>query len=168
MRKSEPIRILGVDPGSRVTGYGVIDQVGGELLLVAHGSIRMARDATLPKRLETIHNELVRVIETNHPAVVAVESPFAGLNARSLIQLAHARGVVLLAAQLAGLPVFEYAPRSVKSAVVGYGGAEKAQVEKMVRLLVRGAAGVKLGPDASDALAVAICHAHSARLAALR
>ena len=166
--KSEPCRILGVDPGSRITGWGVIDKVGSDLVLVAQGSIRMSKGATLQERLGTIHAELALIIESHGPQVVAVEAPFAGLNVRSLIQLSHARGVVLLAAQLAGLEVFEYAPRSVKSAVVGYGGAEKAQVEKMVRLLVKGASLAKMGPDAADAIAVAICHAHSARLTTMR
>ena len=95
------------------------------------------------------------------PAAVAVETPFAGQNMKSLIQLAHARGVILLAARAANLPVFEYAPRSVKSAVVGYGAADKPQVAKMVRLLIAGCGAQVMSADASDALAVAICHAHT-------
>lgn len=158
------MRILGIDPGSVTTGYGIIDQIRGNLSLVVHGSICTARSEELPARLFTIFRELTELISATRPEAVAVESPFHGLNVKSLIQLAHARGVVLLAATSAGLPVFQYSPRSVKSAVVGYGGAEKQQVEHMVRLLVRGCDGVKMTPDAADALAVAICHAHSARV----
>lgn len=156
------MRILGVDPGSVTTGFGVIDQVKGKLSLVEQGTIRTVRGEELPDRLQKIFESLTEVIERTKPEAVAVESPFAGQNAKSLIQLSHARGVILLAAKRAGLEVFEYAPRAVKSAVVGYGGAEKEQVSKMVRLLIIGAAAEKMALDASDALAIAICHAHSA------
>lgn len=156
------MRILGVDPGSVTTGFGVIDSERGRLQLVEQGSITTVRGAELADRLCRIHDELTAVIRRTAPAAVAIESPFAGHNVRSLIQLAHARGVVLLAARAAGLKVFEYAPRSVKSAVVGYGAAEKEQVAKMVRLLVKGCGEARMSMDASDALAVAICHAHNA------
>ena len=155
------MRILGVDPGSVTTGFGVIDCERGALHLVEQGSITTKRGADLAERLCRIHEELTAVIVRTAPAAVAIETPFAGHNVKSLIQLAHARGVVLLAARAAGLKIFEYAPRSVKSAVVGYGAAEKDQVAKMVRLLVKGCNGA-MSMDASDALAVAICHAHSA------
>lgn len=155
------MRILGVDPGSITTGFGVIDADGGRLLLVEHGTIRTPRAAELPARLWEIHEKLLSVIERTSPSAVAVEAPFAGQNVKSLIQLAHARGVVLLAAHSAGLPLFEYSPRSVKSAVVGYGAAEKEQVAKMVRVLLPACAEGILSPDAADALAVAICHAHT-------
>jgi crossover junction endodeoxyribonuclease RuvC len=155
------VRILGIDPGSVATGFGVIEYERGRLALVEQGSITTRRGAELPERLARIHEGLVEVIGRTHPAAMAVETPFAGHNVKSLIQLAHARGVVLLAAQSARLDVFEYSPRSVKSAVVGYGGAEKAQVEKMVRILLPGCVTL-MSADASDALAVAICHAHTA------
>jgi len=155
------MRILGVDPGSISTGFGVIDETRGKLVLVEQGSISTARGAELADRLCHIHETLLSVIARTSPAAVAVETPFAGQNAKSLIQLAHARGVILLAARSANLPVFEYAPRSIKSAVVGYGGAEKEQVAKMVRLLIAGCATQVMSTDASDALAVAICHAHT-------
>ena len=100
------------------------------------------------------------------PGAVAVEAPFGGTNTKSLIQLAHARGVILLAARSARLTVFEYSPRSVKSAVAGYGAAEKEQVAKMVRMMIPAAAKLVMSADASDALAVAICHAHTASTAA--
>lgn len=156
------MRILGVDPGSITTGFGVVDYVKGRLALVEQGSISTKRGAELAERLVRIHEIIVAVILRNSPAAIAIETPFAGNNARSLIQLAHARGVILLAAEEARLEIFEYSPRSVKSAVVGYGGAEKEQVAKMVRMLLPGCASLKMTIDASDALAIAICHAHTA------
>lgn len=159
-----PRRILGIDPGSVVTGFGVIDSIRGKLVLVEQGQIRTARGAALSVRLEAIHAGIRDVIERAAPEAVAVETPFSGLNPKSLIQLAQARGVILLAAQAAGLEIHEYSPRSVKSAVVGYGGAEKQQIGRMVRLLVSGIDDAKVSTDAADALAIAICHAHSARL----
>jgi crossover junction endodeoxyribonuclease RuvC len=155
------MRILGVDPGSISTGFGVIEFDRGNLLLVEQGSIGTERGADLADRLWQIHDGLLSVIARTSPVAVAVETPFAGRNMKSLIQLAHARGVILLAARAAQLEVFEYAPRSIKSAVVGYGAAEKQQVAKMVRMLLKGCAGQVMSADASDALAVAICHAHT-------
>ncbi len=155
------MRILGVDPGSITTGFGVIDCDRGRLLLVEQGSIRTPRGVDLAERLGRIHESLLSVIARTSPEAVAVETPFAGQNMKSLIQLAHARGVILLAAHAAKLSVFEYSPRSVKSAVVGYGGAEKQQVAKMVRVLLPDCGRLMMSPDASDALAVAICHAHT-------
>ncbi|HKR66333.1 MAG TPA: crossover junction endodeoxyribonuclease RuvC, partial [Thermoanaerobaculia bacterium] len=139
-----------------------IDCDRGRLVLVEQGTIATRRGAELAERLFDIHEKLTSLILRTAPSEAAVEAPFAGNNVKSLIQLAHARGVVLLAARAAALDVFEYAPRTVKSAVVGYGGAEKEQVAKMVRMLLPGCASMKLAPDASDALAVAICHAHTA------
>jgi crossover junction endodeoxyribonuclease RuvC len=160
------VRILGIDPGSVTTGYGVIDYERGRLALVEQGSINTKRGAELSERLVVIHDGLRAVIARTNPRAVAVETPFAGNNVKSLIQLAHARGVVLLAAQSAALELHEYSPRSVKSAVVGYGGAEKEQVAKMVRILLPACAMLKMSVDASDALAIAICHAHTAGNAA--
>jgi crossover junction endodeoxyribonuclease RuvC len=155
------VRILGIDPGSVTTGFGVVDFVKGRLTLVEQGAIGTPRGAELSVRLEIIHERLREVIARTHPEAVAVESPFSGQNPKSLIQLSHARGVILLTAQMAQLAVFEYAPRAIKSAVVGYGGAEKEQVAKMVRMLLPGCATLKMTADASDALAIAICHAHT-------
>jgi crossover junction endodeoxyribonuclease RuvC len=155
------VRILGVDPGSVTTGFGVIDYQRGKMTLVEQGAITTTRGSELADRLCRIHDGLVAVIGRTSPDAVAVESPFAGQNVRSLIQLAHARGVILLAARLAGLPVFEYAPRSIKSAVAGYGAAEKDQVAKLVRMIIPGCGSLVMSADASDALAVAICHAHT-------
>ena len=155
------MRILGVDPGSVTTGFGVIDYERGRLVLVAQGSINTRRGAELPERLQRIHDELLAVIQRHAPEAIAVETPFAGNNVKSLIQLSHARGVVLLAASRSGVDVFEYAPRSVKSAIVGFGGAEKEQVATMVRRLLPACATMKMAADATDALAIAICHAHT-------
>jgi crossover junction endodeoxyribonuclease RuvC len=156
------MRILGVDPGSITTGFGVVDYDRGRLLLIEQGSISTPRGAELAERLVRIHRGIAEVIGRTRPEAIAVESPFAGQSAKSLIQLSHARGVILLAAQEARLSIYEYSPRSVKSAVVGYGAAEKEQVAKMVRMLLAGCATLKLTIDASDALAIAICHAHTA------
>jgi crossover junction endodeoxyribonuclease RuvC len=156
------MRILGIDPGSVTTGFGVIESDRGRLKLVEQGVIATPRGAELPERLERIHAGLVAVIERTQPDCVAVETPFAGQNVKSLIQLVHARGVILLAAHSAKLEIHEYAPRSIKSAVTGFGGAEKEQVAKLVTMLLPGCSALKMAPDASDALAVAICHAHTA------
>jgi crossover junction endodeoxyribonuclease RuvC len=155
------VRILGIDPGSVTTGYGVIDYERGRLALVDQGSISTPRGAELAARLGIIHERLLAVIARTNPGAAAVETPFAGHNVKSLIQLSHARGVILLAVSSARLEVFEYSPRSVKSAVVGYGGAEKEQVAKMVRMLLPGCGPMKMTIDATDALAIAICHAHT-------
>ncbi|MBW3670693.1 MAG: crossover junction endodeoxyribonuclease RuvC [Acidobacteria bacterium] len=159
-----PRRILGIDPGSVVTGYGVIDSIRGKLQLIEQGQIRTKRGDEFSARLVAIHAGITEVIARTGPEAVAVETPFSGLNPKSLIQLAQTRGVILLAIESAGIPLHEYSPRSVKSAVVGYGGAEKQQIGKMVRLLLTGIDGATISADAADALAIAICHAHSARL----
>jgi len=156
------VRILGIDPGSVTTGFGVIEHVKGRIALVEQGTIRTVKGEDLADRLVKIFVGLGAVIARTAPDEVAVESPFAGQNPKSLIQLSHARGVIILAARIAGLPVHEYSPRSVKSAVVGYGAAEKEQVGKMIRLLVSGIGEQLLAADASDALAIAVCHAHQA------
>jgi crossover junction endodeoxyribonuclease RuvC len=160
------VRILGIDPGSITTGFGVVDYERGRLTLVEQGAINTKRGVELAERLVVIHEGVGAVIARVRPQAVAVETPFAGNNVKSLIQLAHARGVVLLAARAASLDVFEYSPRSVKSAVVGFGGAEKEQVAKMVRMLLPGCASLAMSADAADALAIAICHAHTAGTAA--
>lgn len=162
------VRILGIDPGSVTTGFGAVSYEKGRLALVEQGSISTRRGASLAERLRQIHGELGEVIRRVSPEAIAVETPFAGQNVKSLIQLAHARGVILLAAEAAGIDIHEYSPRSVKSAVVGFGGAEKEQVATMVRRLIPACASLVMSADASDALAIAICHAHSAVTARLR
>ncbi len=157
-------RVLGIDPGSRVTGFGVVEARGSRLVHVAHGRIAAPVDGTFAARLAAIYRGIVAVLAEHRPAEVGIESIFAARSAQSALKLGHARGVALLAAELQGLPVVEYAPMQVKAAVVGYGKAEKPQVQAMVRVLL-GLADTP-GADAADALAVAICHAQSRTAAA--
>ncbi len=162
----DPVRILGVDPGSRHTGWGVIEQAGTRLTLVDAGAISASPRLPFEERLRRIHEGLALCIADLRPQEVAVEDIFHALNTRSALQLAHVRGVLLLAAASAGLPVSPYAPRLVKQAVVGHGGADKSQVAWMVTQLLTGAAAGGR-QDVTDALAVALCHA-SHRQAAIR
>jgi crossover junction endodeoxyribonuclease RuvC len=153
------VRILGIDCGSNRTGFGVIDSDGRDHRLVAAGTITLSPKDPLPQRLWRIHCELLSLIAKHPPDEVAVEDVFHGANVRSALKLAHVRGVALLLAAERGLPLGEYSPLEVKMGVVGYGRADKGQVQMMVKSLL----GISepLGSfDASDALAVAICHAN--------
>ena len=155
------MKIFGIDPGSERTGYGCIEVIGSRHHLVICGSITAPAHSTFPEKLRHIHAGLVALLARHRPDCVAVETIFYARNVRSALKLGHARGVALLAASEAGLPVVEYAPAEIKRAVVGYGRAEKHQVQQMVKLLL----GLDAPPsphDAADALAVAICHLHSA------
>lgn len=154
-----------MDPGSRVTGYGVIGRKGGQLRLIACGTIRVGNRLTMAQRLEVIHADLCAVIQEHGPDVAAVEDLFVAVNPRSALKLGHARGVALLAAVQHGLAVHDYTPRLVKQAVVGYGQADKLQVQQMVRVLLRLTS--LPSQDAADALAVAICHANRDAIANL-
>jgi crossover junction endodeoxyribonuclease RuvC len=150
--------IIGFDPGLAVTGWGVITAEGNRLAHVANGQVRTDPKALLPARLVKLYEELGKVIEAHDPVAAAVEEVFLNENPQSTLKLGQARGVVLLAVARRGLAVGEYAPRLVKKAVVGTGGAEKIQVHAMVQRLLPTA---KIaGADAADALAVAITHAH--------
>ena len=163
------MRIFGIDPGSERTGYGCVETDGSRHSMIACGAIATAAASSLPDKLLDIHNRLSALLHECRPEAVAIESVFHAVNARSALKLGHARGVAMLAAIEAGLPVFEYSPAEVKRAVVGYGRAEKPQVQHMVKRLL-GLASSPTPHDASDALAVAICHVHaqpSARLGAL-
>jgi crossover junction endodeoxyribonuclease RuvC len=153
-------RILGLDPGSLKTGFGIIDCDRGVIRIVTQGCIATS-GGPLADRLRIIHAKVVELIATHSPQEIAVERVFLSKNADSALKLGQARGAAL-AAVPATLGVHEYAPRAIKLAVVGVGGAEKAQVQHMVRQLL--AIEIKLAADAADALAVAICHAHSRRL----
>ncbi len=156
------MRIFGVDPGSVHTGYGCIDTSGGRHRVLACGALSPPVRSAFPERLRTIHDGLTALLAEHRPETVAIEDLFHARNARSALKLGHVRGVVVLAAAEAGLPVVEYAPAEVKRAVVGYGRAEKRQVQQMVGLLL----GLDPPParlDVTDALAVAVCHAHSMR-----
>ncbi len=158
------MRILGLDPGLRHTGWGVIAVSGNRLMHVADGSVDADISAPLATRLVALHDGLVAVIERWQPDEAAVEETFVNRNANSTLKLGLARGVVLLVPALAGLPVAEYGANHIKKAVVGAGHADKAQVQAMVRMLLPGVGSVS--PDSADALAVAICHAHHRQTAA--
>ena len=154
------MRVLGIDPGSQRTGYGCVDSDGRRHRLVRCGAILAGAEGRFPDRLALIHRELTAVIRDSAPDCVAIENLFHATNVRSALLLGHARGVAMLAAVQAGLPVVEYTPAEIKRAVVGYGRAEKAQVQRMMKLLL-GLDEVPSPHDAADALAVAICHLHS-------
>ncbi len=159
MNRGGSLRVLGIDPGTLVTGYGIVERGrSGDLIHVCDGEIRAGRGVTLAERLLSISESLRKVIDEYRPDCVSVESVFFAKNVKSALMLGHARGVVLLSAAFSKLPVHEYSPRTVKQAVVGYGGASKEQVQKMVSLLLNTASAPK--PDAADALAAAICHIH--------
>jgi crossover junction endodeoxyribonuclease RuvC len=163
------MRVFGIDCGTECTGYGVVDldETGrsASLRAVAAGGILLPKKAPLPLRLARVYAELTALIELHRPGVVAIEDVFFSANAKSALKLGQVRGVALLAAANLGLPVAEYAPLSVKSAVVGYGLARKEQVQFMVARLLE----LEREPepaDAADALAIAICHVHTAQTAA--
>lgn len=150
--------IIGLDPSLSCTGWGIVARSGNRLSHIANGQVKTDPAAALAERLVTLDRELTDVIARYHPDTSAVEEVFVNKNPQSTLKLGQARGVCLLALARAGLPVAEYATRLVKKAVVGTGGAEKAQVQAMLKVLLPG---VKLaGADAADALAVAIAHAH--------
>lgn len=153
------MRILGIDCGSARTGFGFIDSDGEHHSVVTFGAIRSHPKQSFPHRLQGIYSELLSLIEKHHPDEVAVEEVFYATNVKSALKLGHVRGVVLLAAIQAGLPISEYSPLEVKSSVVGYGRAEKSQVQEMVKVLLR-LKEIPQPDDAADALALTICHAH--------
>jgi crossover junction endodeoxyribonuclease RuvC len=160
------MRVFGIDCGTNCTGYGILDVEAGpretHLRAVAAGGLKLAKSQTLPMRLAYIYSELSSLIEAHRPDVVAVESVFYSVNAQSALKLGHVRGVALLAAAVHGIPVAEYAPLAIKSAVVGFGLAQKEQVQFMVARLLK----LECAPepaDAADALAIAICHAHTSQ-----
>ncbi len=154
--------VLGIDPGTAITGFGLVEQ-DDEQRLVDAGAILTPAGTPLPERLLTIHQQLSGVIDTFRPDAVAVEELFFSKNVRTAMSVGHARGVVLLAAAQAGLPIYHYKPSEVKVAVTGYGNADKAQVQEMVRLLLHLDETPK-PDDVADAIAIAICHLQSAYL----
>ena len=154
------MRIFGIDPGSDCTGYGCVDSDGGRHRLVVCGALRAPAHSTFPEKLLRVHDGLAALLARWRPECVAVESLFYARNVRSALRLGHARGVAVLAAVEAGLPVWEYTPAEVKRSVVGYGRAEKHQVQEMIKLLL-GLNSVPAPHDVADALAVAVCHLHT-------
>jgi crossover junction endodeoxyribonuclease RuvC len=154
------VRVFGIDPGSERTGYGCVEAGGVRQRLVACGAITAPASASFPDKLLGIHGALTALLRQHRPDCVAIESLFHAQNVRSALMLGHARGVAMLAAVEARLPVVEYTPAEIKRAVVGYGRADKAQVQQMIKLLL-GLPSAPTPHDAADALAVAICHVHS-------
>lgn len=154
------MRLIGFDPGLRNTGWGVIESEGNRLRHVADGTVRPPADGDMATRLKALHDGLADILARFEPEEAAVEETFVNVNPESTLKLGQARGVVLLAPALVGIPVAEYSPNRIKKAVVGGGHAAKEQVQMMVSRLLPGCR--FSGPDAADALAVAICHAHFA------
>ena len=154
------MRVFGIDPGSERTGYGCVESDGSRHRLIVCGAVATTRSASFPHKLLTIHDQLADLLRHCRPDCVAIENLFHAVNVRSALKLGHARGVAMLAAVQAGVPVVEYAPAEIKRAIVGYGRAEKHQVQAMIKLILRLDA-VPSPHDAADALAVAVCHLHS-------
>ncbi|MBO9371608.1 MAG: crossover junction endodeoxyribonuclease RuvC [Chloroflexi bacterium] len=160
------MRVLGIDPGTATTGYGVVEETGEGLRALAYGVVTTPPDLPLPQRLQAIYRELRRLVREWQPDAAAVEELYFNVNVRTAMSVGQARGVALLAMADEGLTVAEYGPGEVKQALTGYGGAEKRQMQEMVRMLL-GLPSIPRPDDAADALAVAICHLHSVRLRAL-
>ena len=157
------MKVFGIDPGSARTGYGCVQSDGSRHRMIACGAITIAASNSFPEKLKVIHEELGALLAEHRPDFVAIENLFHAANARSALKLGHARGVAMLAAVEAGVPIVEYTPAEVKQSVVGYGRAEKGQVQSMIQLLL----GLNEPPspfDASDALAIAVCHLHRMNL----
>lgn len=154
----EAIRIIGIDPGLRRTGWGVIESLGNSLRFVASGTVTSDGDFDLASRLCQLHDGLAEVVHSYRPDEAAVEQTFVNKDAVATLKLGQARGIAMLVPARAGLPVSEYAPNAVKKAVIGVGHGEKQQIHMMLKILMPKATFV--GNDAADALAIAICHAH--------
>lgn len=171
LRYTQPVRVFGIDCGTEITGFGVVETCDAgrqpRLVCVAMGAIRLKKSKPLPTRLDQVFRELTVELERWKPDAVAVEDVFYSTNAKSALKLGEVRGVALLAAAALGLAVAEYAPLSVKSSVVGYGLAKKEQVQFMVARLLE-LPELPQPADAADALAIAICHIHSAQTLALQ
>ena len=159
------MRALGVDPGTAITGWGIVDLAPGgqDLQMVAYGAITTAAKMPLPERLVIIYDDLKQIIDQYRPDTAALESLFFSRNTTTALSVGHGRGAAMLAMAKVGLTIAEYKPLEVKQAVVGYGGADKGQVQRMVKLLLN-LDDIPRPDDAADGLAVAICHLHSARL----
>lgn len=157
------MRVIGVDPGTAITGWGIVEGNGSDLEMVAVGTITTAAGTPLPKRLQTIYHELTAIIKQWQPSTAAIEELFFSKNAKTALAVGHGRGVAMLALANAELSITEYKPLEVKQAITGHGGADKKQMQQMVKLLLT-LDEVPRPDDAADALAIAICHLHSARL----
>ena len=156
------MRILGIDPGFAITGYSIIDYIGNKFYLRTSGAILTEAKTSFPLRLEKINKELSEIIENYNPDAMSIEELFFNNNAKTAINVAQARGVILVTARMHNLDIFEYTPLQVKQAVTGYGRADKIQVQRMVKMILNEEKLPKLD-DATDSMAMAICHAHSAK-----
>lgn len=156
------MRVLGIDPGSNITGYGIVEKEGSSLRHIENGAYQVRKNGSFADRLLQIYEKLAEVIQEFRPEIVAVERVFVSKNAASALKLGESRGVAILAASQSALPVHEYTTREVKQAMTGYGQASKGQIQKMVQQILR--LPEVASEDASDALAVALCHLQSARL----
>ena len=158
------MRILGIDPGFAITGFSIIDYEGNKFKLITSGAILTEAHTSFPLRLEKIYNDLSQIIEEYKPDAMSIEELFFNNNAKTAINVAQARGVILVTAKINKVPIYEYTPLQVKQAVVGYGRADKMQVQRMVKMILHEENLPKLD-DTTDSMAIAICHAHSARFA---
>jgi len=156
------LRILGIDPGFAIVGYGIVDYVGNKFSVVDYGAATTAAGENIFTRLKLIYDEISEIIARIKPDCMAIEELFFNTNSKTAITVAEARGILIIAAMNAGIPVFEYTPLQVKQAVTGYGRADKNQVQQMIKILLN-LEKIPKPDDAADALAIAICHAHSAR-----
>ena len=163
---NQAIRIMGIDPGLRRTGWGIVESLGNSLRFVAAGTVRSDDKAALATRLCQLHEGLAKVLRAMAPQEAAVEQTFVNKDAASTLKLGQARGIAMLVPALAGLPVAEYAPNAVKKTVIGVGHGDKKQIHMMVKVLLPKASFD--GDDAADALAIAICHAHHRQSVAYR
>ena len=156
------MRILGIDPGFAIVGFGIIDYTGNHFSVVDYGSIETKAGTPFDSRLLTIHTELAGLVDRYSPDVMSIEELFFNTNAKTAINVGQASGVLVLAAAQKGIPIFEYTPLQVKQATVGYGRADKNQVQQMVKTLLA-LESIPKPDDVADALSVAVCHAHSCR-----
>ena len=156
------MRILGIDPGFAITGYSIIDYIGNKFYLRTSGAILTEAKTSFPLRLEKINKELAEIIDNYNPDAMSIEELFFNNNAKTAINVAQARGVILVTARMHNLDIFEYTPLQVKQAVTGYGRADKIQVQRMVKMILNEEKLPKLD-DVTDSMAMAICHAHSAK-----
>ena len=156
------MRILGIDPGYAIVGYSIIDYIGNKFTLIASGAVLTSAGESFPLRLQKIYDQLADVIEMYKPEIMSIEELFFNNNVTTAIDVAQARGVIIVVARNKNLQIFEYTPLQIKQAVTGYGRANKVQVQRMVKMILKTETLPKLD-DITDSMAIAICHAHSAR-----
>jgi len=158
--------IMGIDPGFAITGYGIVKYQGNRFSVIDYGVVTTEAGIPLPKRLLLLSNRLEEIIEKHNPSAISIEELFFNKNIKTALNVGHGRGVALVTAAKSGIEVFEYTPLQVKQSVVGYGRAEKAQIQQMVKVILNLQA-IPKPDDAADALAVAICHGHSHKMSGI-